>query len=155
MSDTQERRSTSGSRINEAPGHETFQETTGWGGMVIFGATMLIMLGTFQAIAGLVAIFDSGYYLVGKGGLVVEIDYTAWGWLHLIVGVLAFAAGFGLFAGATWARLVGIAIALVSAVANFAFIPAYPIWSIAIITVDVLVIYAIAAHGREVTSYKD
>lgn len=155
MSDTQERRSTTGSRISETPGHEAFQETTGWGGMVISGATMLIMLGTFQAIAGLVAIFDSGYYLVGKGGLVVEIDYTAWGWLHLIVGVLAFAAGFGLFAGATWARLVGIAIALVSAVANFAFIPAYPIWSIAIITVDVLVIYAIAAHGREVTSYKD
>jgi hypothetical protein len=120
--------------------------------MVIFAAIMLVMLGTFQAIAGLVAIFNAGYYLVGQSGLVVKVDFTTWGWVHLIVGALALAAAFGLTAGARWARAVGIAIAVASAIVNFAFIPAYPFWAIAMITVDIVVIYGIAVHGREVTS---
>jgi hypothetical protein len=59
------------------------------------------------------------------------------------------AAGFGLLAGQMWARIVGIAMALVSSVVNLAFMAAYPLWSIAVITLDVLVIYAIAMHGKE------
>ena len=59
-------------------------EVTGWAGWVGFAGIMLIMLGIFQAIEGFVAIFDNGYYLVRPNGLVVNVDYTAWGWTHLI-----------------------------------------------------------------------
>lgn len=124
-------------------------EPTGWTGWVLFGSMMMILLGSFQAIAGLVALFDDGYYLVGSNGLVVDVDYTAWGWVHLIVGLVAVAAGFGLASGRMWARVLGITVASLSAIVNFAFIAAYPLWSLTMITLDVLIIYAIAAHGRE------
>ena len=125
-------------------------ESTAWAGWVMFGAMMMILLGSFQVIAGLMALFDEGYYLVGPNGLVVDVDYTTWGWVHLGVGVAALAAGFGLLRGAaTWARVLGIVVALVSAIVNFAFLPAYPLWAMMMIAFDVIVIYAIAAHGHE------
>jgi hypothetical protein len=124
-------------------------EPSGWAGWVVFGAMMMILLGSFQVIAGLMALFDEGYYLVGPNGLVVDVDYTTWGWVHLGIGVVALAAGFGLVRGAMWARVLGIVVALVSAVVNFAFLPAYPLWAMMMIAFDVIVIYAIAAHGRE------
>jgi hypothetical protein len=110
---------------------------------------MMILLGSFQAIAGLVALFDDGYYLVAPSGLVVNVDYTAWGWVHLIVGIVALAAGAGLFTGAMWARVLGIIVATLSAIVNFAFFPAFPFWAMTMIALDVLVIYAIASHGKE------
>jgi hypothetical protein len=122
---------------------------TGWVGWVVFAGLMMIMLGFFQAIEGLVAIFDDGYYLVRPDGLVVNVDYTTWGWLHLIVGVLAVAAGVGLIAGNIVARVVAVVLALLSAVLNLVFIAAYPVWSTIVIAVDVIVIYAIIVHGRE------
>jgi hypothetical protein len=123
---------------------------TGWVGWVYFAGIMMLMLGFFQSIAGLVAIFDDGYYLVGQSGLVVSVDYTAWGVVHLIIGLVALGAGFATIAGRTWGRTIGIILAVVSAVTNMAFIAAYPVWSVVIIAVDVLVIYALAVHGREV-----
>lgn len=124
-------------------------EPTGWVGWVFFASMMMIMVGAFQAIMGLTAIFDDGYYIATRSGLLVNVDYTAWGWTHLVLGAVAVAAGFGLLAGQMWARIVGIAMALVSSVVNLAFMAAYPLWSIAVITLDVLVIYAIAMHGKE------
>ena len=120
-----------------------------WVGWVVFAGVMLLLVGTFQIVDGLVALFDDGYYLVRPDGLVVNVDYTAWGWLHLIIGIIALGAGLGLMTGRTWARAVAIAVAAFSAIVNFAFIGAYPVWSIILITIDVLVIYAVAAHGRE------
>ncbi|HEX6247115.1 MAG TPA: hypothetical protein VFZ64_04540 [Nocardioidaceae bacterium] len=124
-------------------------EPTGWVGWVLFGAMMMIMLGSFQAILGLTALFKDSYYVVAPSGLLVDVDYTAWGWTHLALGALAIAAGVGLLAGQMWARVVGIAMALVSAMVNLAFIAAYPLWSTVVIALDVLVIYAIAMHGQE------
>ena len=132
-----------------ATGPTSTREMTGWVGWVVFAAFMLIMLGSIEAIQGLVAIFDPGYYLVGPEGLVVNVDYTVWGWTHLIVGLLAIAAGAGLFTGNAVARVVGVVLAVVSAVLNVAFIAAYPVWSTIVIAVDVIVIYAIVVHGRE------
>jgi hypothetical protein len=106
-------------------------------------------VGGFHAMAGLVALFKDEYYVVGEAGLVVNVDYTAWGWVHIGLGAIAIAAGLALLVGQMWARVVGIAMAVVSALLNFAFIAAYPLWSITMITLDVLVIYAIAMHGRE------
>jgi hypothetical protein len=124
-------------------------EPTGWTGWIAFAAFMMMLLGAFQAIEGLVAIFDEGYYRVTEGGLVVNVDYTAWGWTHLLLGVLLVLSGVGVLAGNLAARIVGVILAALSALVNLLFIEAYPIWSVIIITVDVLVIYALTVHGRE------
>jgi hypothetical protein len=123
---------------------------SGWAiGGVTFAGSIMILVGIFQAIAGLAAIFDDNFYVVTRN-YAFDLDVTAWGWIHLIVGVLVGFAGWGLLSGRTWARVVAITLALLSAIANFLFIPYYPFWSLLIIAVDVFVIWAIAAHGREV-----
>jgi hypothetical protein len=124
-------------------------EPTGWVGWIAFACSIMVVLGIFQVIEGFVAIFDDGYYRVAPSGLVVNIDYTAWGWTHLLLGILLLAAGAAVFSGRVWGRTLGVIVALLSAVVNFAFIPAYPVWSLLIITVDLLVIYALIAHGGE------
>jgi hypothetical protein len=125
------------------------QDASAWAGWVVFAGMMMIMLGCFQAIEGLVALFKDSYYVVRPSGLLVHVDYTTWGWVHLAIGVIAALAGFGLLAGNMFARVIGVAIAAVSALVNMAFVSAYPIWSIIIIAVDVVVIFAICVHGRE------
>jgi hypothetical protein len=131
------------------PAYGRSPDPTAWTGWVVFAAFMMIMVGTFQAIEGLVAIFDDGFYRVTEANLVVNVDYTVWGWTHLLLGILLVAAGVGVLAGNIVARAVAILLAAVSALVNMVFIEAYPIWSILIITVDVLVIYALVVHGRE------
>jgi|tagenome__1003787_1003787.scaffolds.fasta_scaffold19989640_1 hypothetical protein len=125
---------------------------TAWTGWVVFASAMMFLLGFFQAVQGLVAIFDDGYYHVTESGLVVNVDYTAWGWTHLLLGVLIILCGLGVLTGNIVARTVGVLLAGLSAVVNLAFIEAYPIWSVMIITIDVVVIYALTVHGRELRS---
>jgi hypothetical protein len=123
------------------------QEATGWAvGFILFAAIMMIMAGVFQALAGLVAIFENEFYVPTRNYL-LQFDATSWGWIHLVIGLLVAFAGWGLLSGRTWARAVAITLALISAIANFAFIPYYPFWSLLIIAIDVLVIWAIAAYG--------
>lgn len=124
-------------------------EQTGWMGWILFAATMMIMVGIFHAIQGLVALFQDEYYLVGKNGLTLHVDYTAWGWVHLVLGVVMAGAGAGLLVAQMWARIVGVVVALVSSVVNIAFLAAYPLWSMIMIAIDILVIWAITVHGRE------
>lgn len=124
-------------------------ESTGWTAWILFAGVMMIMIGSFHAISGLVALFEDDYYAVRPSGLVIDVDYTGWGWTHLLLGILVFAAGCGAMVGQVWARVVGVVVALISAVANMLFIAAYPVWSIIIITLDVIVIYALIVHGRE------
>jgi hypothetical protein len=151
MSDMRQQASTAATpRVPEQRGAAAPPKATAWAGWVVFGAIMMVVLGAFHAIAGFVALLNSGYYVVGTNGFVVNVNYTAWGWAHIIVGVAALAAGFGLFGGAMWARVLGITVAVISAIANFVFIPAFPLWCMTMIALDVIVIYAIAAHGREV-----
>jgi hypothetical protein len=128
------------------------REPSGWTGWVIFGGVMMIMVGAFQVIEGLVALFDEGFYLVSRNGLIVNVDYNTWGWVHLVIGLVAVLAGVGLLAGNMVARVVGVAIAFLSALVNLAFLSAYPVWSTIMITLDVIVIYAITVHGGELKS---
>jgi hypothetical protein len=124
-------------------------ETTGWAvGFILFAAIMMIMVGVFQAIQGLVGIFENEFYVPTRN-YIFELDATRWGWTHLILGLLVAFAGWGLFSGRTWARTVAIFLAVLSAISNFLFIPYYPFWSLLIITLDVFVIWAVAAHGGE------
>jgi hypothetical protein len=123
--------------------------TSGWAvGFIMFAAIMMIMVGVFQALQGIIAIFENEFYVATRNYL-FEFDATTWGWIHLLLGLLVAFAGWGLLSGRTWARLLGITLAALSATANFLFIPYYPFWSLLLITLDILVIWAITAHGGE------
>jgi hypothetical protein len=122
---------------------------TGWVGWIAFAGTMMVLLGSFHVIQGLVAVFKDEYFVVGKSGLVVNVDYTTWGWVHIIGGLIIAGAGVALFTGKTWARTIGVLLALASSIVNISFLAAYPIWSTIMITVDILVIWALTVHGSE------
>ena len=119
-------------------------------GFTAFAGWMMILIGIFHAIDGLAAILKDEFF-VPVAGYIFKFDATTWGWIHLVVGIVVVLAGLGLFSGAIWARTIGVILAAVSAVATFAYLPWYPVWSIAIITLDVLVIWALTTHGRDVT----
>ena len=128
-------------------GSRAARETSGWAvGFILFAAIMMIMVGVFQALQGLVAIFENEFYVATRN-YTFQFDATTWGWTHLILGLVMAFAGWGLFSGRTWARTVAIFLAVLSAIANFLFIPYYPFWSLLIITLDIFVIWAVAAHG--------
>jgi hypothetical protein len=127
------------------------EDTTGGAtGLILFAGLMMIMVGIWQALQGLIAIFENEFYVATRN-YTFQFDATTWGWIHLLLGLLVAFAGWGLLSGQTWARVVAITLAVLSAIANFLFIPYYPFWSLLIIAVDVFVIWAIAAHGREVS----
>jgi len=129
------------------------REPSGWAiGFTLFAGIMMIMSGMFQGFQGLVAILRDNFY-VRLPNYLINVDVTTWGWVHLILGIVVLLAGFALFRASLWARIVGIAAAVLSAVANFFFIPYYPLWAIMIISVDVFVIWALAAHGRDVADW--
>jgi hypothetical protein len=119
-------------------------------GFTAFAAWMMILIGTFHAIDGLAAIFKDEFFVPVQGYL-FKFDATTWGWIHLIVGIVIVLAGVGLFSGAVWARSIGVILAALSAIATFAYLPWYPIWSVVIISLDVFVIWALTAHGRDIT----
>jgi hypothetical protein len=125
------------------------EATSGWAvGFILFAAIMMLLAGFFQASAGMVAIFENEFYVATRNYL-FQFDATTWGWIHLLIGLVVALAGWGLLSGRTWARVVGITLAMLSAIANFLFIPYYPFWALTIITLDIFVIWAIAAHGGE------
>jgi hypothetical protein len=123
--------------------------TSGWAvGFILFAAIMMIMVGVFQALQGLIAIFENEFYVATRN-YTFQFDATTWGWIHLLLGLLVAFAGWGLLSGKTWARLLAITLAALSATANFLFIPYYPFWSLLLVTLNILVIWAITAHGGE------
>ena len=114
-------------------------------GGVFFAGVLMIMAGVFQGIAGLVGLFENEFY-VATTNYVFELDATTWGWVHLLVGAgLAF-AGFAVISGKTWARVIGIVLAGLSALSNFTFIPYYPLWSVLIIALDMFIIWALSVY---------
>jgi hypothetical protein len=133
---------------NDAYSRAGRQTSGGAVGLIMFAAIMMLMVGVFQALQGLVAIFENEFYVATRNYL-FQFDATTWGWIHLLIGLVVAFAGYGLLSGRTWARAVAIALAVLSAIANFLFIPYYPFWSLLIITLNIFVIWAIAAHGGD------
>ena len=132
----------------ESAGEE--HEVSGWAvGFILFAGVMMVMAGGFQMFSGLVALIENEFYVTTRN-YIFQFDATAWGWIHLIGGVLVGIAGFAVIAGQTWARWVAIILAALSALANFTFIPYYPFWAIIVIAIDIFVIWALAVHGRDV-----
>jgi hypothetical protein len=122
-------------------------EVSGWvTGGVAFAVVMLAMIGIFQIIAGLVAIIDDDFYVIGEN-YTFNLDTSGWGWIHLLLGILLVAVGYFLYTGAAWAVVGAIVLAGLSAIVNFFFIPYYPFWSILVIALDVWVIWALTRPG--------
>jgi len=122
-------------------------EVSGWAiGGIAFAATMMVLIGVFQILAGLVAIFNDEFYVVARN-YTFDLDVSAWGWIHIIIGLLMLGVAFGLYTRALWAVIGGLAIAMLSAVSNFFFIPYYPIWALLLIGIDVWIIWALTRPG--------
>jgi len=140
--------SATGSRINSSPARKP---STTWQGWALLGGTLMALAGLFWALLGLISLFDKQYLQLRHNTLLVTSSYQAWGWVHLIGGLAALAAGAGVvFAGNALARNAAIVVAALSAVVNLGFVSATPVWSTVVIGLDIIVIYALTAHGREI-----
>ena len=107
------------------------------------------------AVAGLVALLNDEFFVVGAEWT-FRFDITTWGWIHLILGVVHLASGFGIFTGnAAGERTVGVLVAGLSAVVNFLWLPWYPVWAIIVIALDIAIIWALTAHGRDIQRISD
>lgn len=107
-----------------------------------FAGVLLIMLSFFQILEGIAAIANDKIF-VRTPNYSFEFDVTTWGWVHLILGLIGVATGVGILMGQTWGRALGVLVAGVSAVSNFMFMPHYPFWSVTIIALDVLIMWAL------------
>jgi hypothetical protein len=126
------------------------RQPSGWAiGFTMFAAIMLMIAGSFQIIAGLAGIFENEFY-AATPNYFLKFDASVWGWIHLLWGVLVLIGGLGLLSGSLWGRTLGVIAAAGAAIANFAFIPLYPVWSIVVIALSVAVIWALTAHGRDI-----
>lgn len=127
-------------------------QPSGWAvGWTAFAGFMLIMIGSFHAIAGLAGILEDEFY-VTTPNWVFQFDATTWGWIHLLMGIVVVLVGLGLFSGNVLARTIAVILVLLSAIANFMWIPYYPVWSIVMIAVDVAIIWALTSHGRDIAA---
>ena len=134
-------------QYSQTPYDESADSVSGWVlGALGFAAAMMTVVGVFQIIAGLTAIFDDGFYVITEN-YAFDLDPTAWGWIHLLLGFVMLAAGIGLFGRQPWAAVTALVLAMLSAVANFFLIPYYPFWSLLVIALDVWVIWALTRPG--------
>ena len=118
---------------------------------IAVAVALLIMEGAFHMVVGIAGLLDGDVY-VATTDYWIDVNSTARGWLHVIFGTVLIGAAMSLTAGRWWGRFVAFVAALLSAVASFAFIPYAPIWAIVMIAVDVAIIWAVAAHGRELSA---
>jgi hypothetical protein len=124
------------------------RDVSGWVGWVFFAGFLMIIQGLFQATQGIVAVLNNDV-IVSAAQNIWVLDITTWGWVHLFLGVLVLIAAFGVFRGETWALSIAVVLTVLSAFANFAYLPIYPLWATAVLVVDGLVLYALVAHGSE------
>ena len=114
-------------------------------GLFLFGAVLMLIAGSFQVIQGLAAVLDDGF-IPPREEYAYDIVVTAWGWVHILTGIVLAAAGAGLLSGALWARILALFIVVVSAIINFIYIPYQPLWSIVQLTLCGLVIWALLSY---------
>lgn len=122
---------------------------TAWVGWVWFAAAVLVTVGLFGVISGLIAVFSPDTVIASNGDAVAVIDVSAWGWVHLALGVLMVLVGLALFGGAAWARLIAIVLIVFNLLAQFVSLPATPWWSLVAIVLCVVVLWALIVHGDE------
>ena len=125
-----------------------YDERTGWTGWIAFAGVMMVIGGALNLLYGIIAAVNDDW-AVWTNRAVVYLDVSEWGWGHIILGLIVLLSGIGVFSGNILARTVGVIVASISLVVNFLYIPVYPVWSLVVITIDALVIWALTAHGRE------
>lgn len=121
-------------------------------GAIAFASILLMISGFLQALEGIAGVVNSDskvFVMTHDSTYWLHMNTTSWGWLHLIMGIIVVLAGFGVMYGAVWARTVGVLFASISILVNFAFIPIYPVWAIVLIAVDLIIIWALVGHGRD------
>jgi hypothetical protein len=116
-------------------------------GWLSFAGIVAFVVGVFNVIDGLVALFRNDYYLVTSQDILV-FDFTAWGWIWLVLGTTQIVIGAGLLAGQPWARTAGVVMAVLVAIGQLAFLRAFPVWSVLVIAMCVLLVYALTARPR-------
>ncbi|MET9342254.1 MULTISPECIES: DUF7144 family membrane protein [unclassified Nonomuraea] len=124
------------------------ERVTGWVGWIWFGGMLMIMSGIFNIVSGLSAIINDQVYVQTFTKLLL-FDLTGWGWLHLIWGVLLTVTGVAVSFGKGWARIAAVVLLMINAITQLTWIAVNPWWSLAVIAIDVLVLYALIVHGRE------
>ena len=124
-----------------------------WNGMISFAAFLFLLVGGFHFIGGLVALLEDDQYLVGSSDLLIQTNYRVYGFAHMALAVAMFATGYGLFFRHSWARVVAIVVASLSALTNIVSLSANPWWFGMMFVVDILVIYAVTVHGSEYEDY--
>jgi hypothetical protein len=128
-----------------------YREPSGWAsGAVLFAGILMIVVGIMEGFQGLAAILEDEFFVLTEN-YVFDLDVTAWGWIHLLLGILVIFGGFALMAGRTWGRILALILATLAAIANFFFIPYYPFWSLLMIALAVWVIWALTARWHELT----
>ncbi|WP_329133115.1 hypothetical protein OG552_15015 [Streptomyces sp. NBC_01476] len=130
--------------------HPHHDETrTAWAaGGTAFAGTLLLIAGILAILEGIAGISRDVVYVVTHGSYTYKFNARAWGWIHLVIGVIAFLVGYGVLRGAEWARWTGILIAGLSMIANFIFLPYQPVWAVILIAIDIFVIWSLATYGR-------
>ncbi|MGW7195604.1 DUF7144 family membrane protein [Streptomyces chryseus] len=116
-------------------------------GLTAFAAVMLFIVGLLNLFRGIMAVAEDDVF-VTTPNYVFEFDLTSWGWIHLVLGVIAMIVSAGLLKATTWARVVGVAIAGLVIIANFLSLPYYPVWSLVMIAISGFVIWALCVVRR-------
>ena len=131
------------------------QNISAWAmGYATFAGVVLVLGGIFQALVGIAALANSNYLVVTQD-YAFRFNVTTWGWIHLILGLVVLAAGIGIFSGSVVARTIGVFVAVLSAGVHFMFMPYQPIWSAIVIALDVAIIWALTAHGRDIAQSRE
>ena len=130
--------------------HSPAYSTGAYGG-IVFAAMLMILAGIMQFLQGLVALVNDDFYVRGSE-YVFRFDLTTWGWIHVVTGLVLAFAGAALMRGVVWARTLAMVIAGLSILANFLWLPYYPVWSLTVMAFDLFVMWALIAHGRDVVA---
>ena len=125
------------------------QPVTGWVVLMYLAGGMLVLIGVIQVLTGVIALVRDQVYAVRPDRLLVDVSYGVWGWTHIVLGVLLIALGYAVLAAKRWARFTAAGLAAARAIVNFLFLPAYPVWAVIVIALDLIVVYALLVHGGE------
>ena len=132
------------------PSSHKYPKASPWVGWIAFAAVCMVLLGAFHVLQGVMAIADADYFPAVGRGPVTGMDLTTWGWVHLGGGVVLIVAGLCVFAGQRWARALGVVVAIFSMVASFGFLGAYPVLSVLMVAIDVVIVFALTVHGSDI-----
>ncbi len=126
---------------------------SGWSGWIAFAGVILFIVGLINVIQGLAALIKHTVYVLPNSGLLVSTSYSTWGWLLIIWGIIMATAAWGLFSGSQVARWFVVILVVINLLGQFAWFPAYPLWSLVVIALDVAVLYALTVRWNEAQGY--